>query len=175
MAATEISGSHQSLQILKNLNFKDVNELIYNANIEKFDLDDEVFMHALGATLQSLCELRKGYSLSAVMAGYNANFLVASINGRNFRYFYNLNYTKLGEEAQSLEASINCLDENGYPRRFYCYRSQKIKVVGKELINSKLVDLNEEFTGVYAAVLQHEIENQNYNFLSFYGIEVQVY
>jgi peptide deformylase len=67
------------------------------------------------------------------------------------------------------------LDENGYPRRFYCYRSQKIKVVGKELINSKLVDLNEEFTGVYAAVLQHEIENQNYNFLSFYGIEVQVY
>lgn len=175
MVATEVSNNHQSFQILKSLTWQHVDTLILNANKPKLILDDVIFIHALATTIQSLCEVRKGFSLSAVMVGYHTNLLVASIDGKNFRYFYNLEYEKDGEEAQSLEACINAIDEHQRPRRFFCYRAQKIIIKGKELVGANLVDVNETVTGLFAAVIQHEVENQNYNFLPNYGIEVSIY
>jgi len=175
MVTTEVSNSYQSFQILKTLTWQHVDDLTSKANHPKLVLDDIIFMHALATTVQSFCEIRRGFSLSAVMIGYHANILVASIDGKNFRYFYNLKYEKEGDEAQSLEACINALDEHQRPRRFFCYRSQKIKITGKEIVNANLVDVNENVTGLFAAVIQHEVENQNYNFLPNYGIEVSIY
>lgn len=175
MVTAEVSSNHQSLQILKKLNWQELDELIKKHNEPKLVLDDPIFMHALATVVQSFCEMRKGYSLSSVMLGYNSNLIVASMDGKNFRYFYDLEYKKLGEEAQSLEASISTLDDMNRPKRYFCYRAQKIKISGKEIKHSKVIDVNEEVTGVFAAVLQHEIENQNFNFLPFYGVEVQIY
>jgi peptide deformylase len=175
MATTTLSSNHQSLQILKTLSWKDLDDLSKMSSETKLVLDDPIFIHALGTTLQSFCQMRKGYSLSSLMLGYNSNFLVASSNGNKFRFFYDLKYEKMGDEAQSLEACISSLDQLGKPRRFYCYRCQKIRISGKELVNAELVNVKEEVTGVFSAVLQHEIENQNFNFLPYYGVEVQVY
>jgi len=175
MVTAEISSNHQSLQILKTLNWQDLDELIQRHKEPKLVLDDPIFMHALGTVIQSFCEMRKGYSLCSVMLGHNSNLIVASVDGKNFRYFYDLKYQKLSEEAQSLEACISTVDDLNRPRRFFCYRAQKIKITGNEIKHSNVFDVNEEVTGLFAAVLQHEIENQNFNFLPFYGVEVQIY
>lgn len=176
MVTTKISGNHQSLQILKGLEFIDVNHVSKFSGNEKLELTDPLFMHALGTTMQSLCMQRGGYSLSANMVGYLSDFMVVSPDGKNFRYFYNLRYEKIGgEEAQSLESCLNSLDDNLSPRRFLCYRSYKIRISGKEVKNDSLCDVDEEVSGLLSAIIQHECENQDFNFITNYGIEVQVY
>lgn len=174
MVKSTLPINYQSLEILKSLKFENIDKLIENRNGKKIELNDPLFMQSLGATLQSLCESRKGYGISAVLVGYNADFIVVSNDGKNFRYFYDINYEKIGEFAQSLEACISSFDEMQRPRRFLCYRSQQIRVRGYELVNSNLQEVDEEFFGILSAVIQHECENLVYNFLPNYGIEVQV-
>jgi len=174
MVESTLPINYQSLEIIKQLKFENIDKLIENRNEKKIELDDPLFMQSLGATLQSLCETRKGYGLSAVAVGFNSNFIVVSSDGKNFRYFYDLNYEKIRDFAQSLEACISSFDENDNPRRFLCYRSQQIRITGFELVNAKIKEVDEEVFGVLSAVIQHECENSVYNFLPNYGIEVQV-
>ena len=70
-------------------------------------------------------------------------------------------------------------NSSGKLRRFILKRFPKIRLIGLEIFTNDPIrpvrEINEEFSGLFAVVLQHEIDHNKGILISDIGKEVEVY
>lgn len=144
-----------------------------------FDEKEIGFFINLSVNMQVLCTAENGVGLSAVQCGLPFNFFIASHDGKTFRTFANCLYSSEEEKLDSLEGCLSIKNSSGKLRRFILKRFPKIRLIGLEIFTNDPIrpvrEINEEFSGLFAVVLQHEIDHNKGILISDIGKEVEVY
>ena len=147
--------------------------------IEDFDLENLQFLIKLSVSMQILCIASQGIGLSAVQCGVPYKVFIASDDGIHFRTFANCTYTGISEKMDSLEGCLSLKDINGNLRRFILPRFPKVLVQGYEIFTNNPINpikqIEEEFSGIFGVVLQHEIDHHEDKLICDLGKEVEVY
>lgn len=120
--------------------------------------------------MKKLCFLT-GVGLSAVQVGLPLSMFVAKIDD-DWRFFLNCEYapTEHDEMITSLEGCLSIPD-----RKFSVDRHSSIIMSGQEMyVDADLVvkEIKEEFSGLNAIIVQHEIDHQNGILISDIGLEM---
>lgn len=143
-------------------------------------LDDLISIFRLCTQMECICLNNDGIGLSAVQLGIPWNlFVVLKRKGRkvDFEYFIDCSYTGIGEKYPSVEGCLSLKDKSGNLKRYKVQRFEKIRLTGKQLVvgdKIEVKDVDREADGVYAVVLQHEIDHQNSILISDIGQEVEI-
>lgn len=142
-------------------------------------VDDELpYFIKLSVNMQELCKNQHGVGLSAVQCGLPFRFFIASTDGIKFRTFANCSYSSVEEKTDSLEGCLSLKNLNGSLRRFMVKRFPKIRLTGLEIFTNDPIkpvgNIDEEFSGLFAVVLQHEIDHNEGILISNIGREVEV-
>ncbi len=129
--------------------------------------------------MQILCSVKNGYGLSAVQCGIPLKLFVTNDGTNQFRTFIDCDYVGNGEKAESLEGCLSLRLGSGSIRRFIVPRYKDIRVSGYEIfinsIDKKFAKIEDNFSGIPAIVLQHEIDHNNGILISDIGKEVEVF
>jgi peptide deformylase len=143
-----------------------------------FDPSETNFYAKLITSMEILCFSNGGVGMAAVQCGIPLKLFIASEDGENFRIFTDCEYEGIDEKIDSLEGCLSLKDEVNGLKRFLLKRYKKIRVTGTELfvnnINEKYKKIDEVFSGVFAIVMQHEIDHNNDILLSKIGREVEI-
>lgn len=139
-------------------------------------LDDLMFLFRIFARLEKLCSDENGIGLSAVQVGLPYKMFVVQ-RGRHFEYYVNCDYEGSGEKQVSIEGCLSIRKEDGEIRRFEVMRYPTVKIKGKQLIladapSLKLKSVDKEESGLYAVVMQHEIDHSKQILISDIGKEI---
>lgn len=135
-------------------------------------LDDTAFLYNLGVSLQEVCEREEGIGLSAVQVGLPYNFFVIKFDEK-YRYFVNCVYEAIdAKKEKSVEGCLSLKDSNGNLKYYEVERFTNIRISGKEVLASEIVDLSETPANIYRIVFQHEIDHQNQVLISDIGRRV---
>jgi peptide deformylase len=178
MAGDEKVGSGKSFQRWFPTKIVPVEEIPQSSSLENFDKDNIQNYCKLAVALQILCITKSGIGLAAVQCGISNRLVIVSQDGMNYRNFIDCNYIGIGEKLDSLESCISILDKNGDLRRFLVKRYKKIQVKGFEIFSNNITmqfkEVDETFEGLFAVVLQHEIDHTEGTLISDIGKEVEV-
>ena len=122
-----------------------------------------VKMLSLGMKMESLCASARLPGLSAPQIGVDWNFIVCwenyPSNPASFLYLFDCEYEGVGERMLSVEG---CPSLPG--RRFGVMRFPSVRVLSKTLRSDdsgriSISEVDRVFSGVAAAILQHEIDH----------------
>lgn len=145
------------------------------ANCIDFSVDE---LALLAKGMISLCRKEQGVGLAAVQCGIPLNIFVASADSLNFRCFFDVDYESDEEKQDSLESCLSLYDKNRKLRRFMVKRFGNARFHGKELFfnNSpaSVAEINEDLSGLFAVVCQHEADHGKGILISDHGKEVEV-
>jgi peptide deformylase len=126
--------------------------------------------------MQELCSEEGGVGLHAAQIGEEENiFVVKKENG--FAYFLNCCYKPI-EDSNLIESVEGCLSirkENGDLRLFKLQRYDKVRVIGKQLLDYEIVDVDFVEEGPYAFIFQHEIDHGDGKLISDLGEEIYIW
>jgi len=132
--------------------------------IEEYETpkDNLMLLYATAQKMERLCKLKNGIGLSASQVGLPWKFFIYWSNYPNepkkFEYLLDCEYSPMGKKSFSIEG---CLSLGS--KRFQLERYDSILVQGKKLVikddRPYLEDLEAEYSGTIAVVLQHEIDH----------------
>jgi peptide deformylase len=144
-------------------------------DLEKLSLDE---LADIAVVMMDVCKNKKGVGLSAVQCGLPIDLFIARDNKENFRIFCKGSYDGQGNMMDSMESCLSLYDKYGLLRRFVVKRFGKIKLDAYELdlsqVPYRLNKIRQDFAGLFAVVLQHEIDHSRGILISDMGREVEV-
>jgi peptide deformylase len=178
MVGREKSSSCESFQKWLPLKIVTVPEIPDHKDLEKFNPDKIENYLKLSVALQIFCSSNNGVGLASVQCGIPNRLFVASEDSVHYRTFIDCKYEGVGEKIDSMEGCLSIKDEKGRLRRFLLKRYKKIRLKGFELIlndlNKKYKEIDEVFEGLFAVVLQHEIDHNDGTLICDIGKEIEV-
>ena len=143
----------------KNLSIVSIED-IPTGNIVPTDNLLELFK--LFVQMENICTQQNGIGLAATQLGIQYNLCII-LRDTDYEYYLNCEYEGIGNKNPSIEGCLSLRDSNGILRRFEVDRFSTIKIKGQQL---KIVDgslvlqyVDKEESGLYAIVLQHEIDH----------------
>lgn len=133
---------------------------------------------ALIQNMIAVCKKERGVGLAAVQCGIPIDLFIASSDGQNFRCFYNASYSSDAQKEDSLESCLSLYDKNGKLRRFLVKRYPSVRFKAKEILLNEspatIRELDEDFSGLFGVVCQHESDHGMGILISDHGKEVEV-
>jgi len=138
------------------------------------EIDDMNELFILFYNLETVCEAQDGIGLHAAQVGCEENIFVVRSPG-GYRYFLNCDYEPMGNKVRSMEGCLSLREENGTLRLFEVDRYDKVRVVGQQLVDTELQDVDFEVDGSYAFVFQHEIDHGAGKMISDHGEEIYIW
>lgn len=178
MAEHESKGTPEPFQKWFPLNIVSIEEMPHTSKIAEACLQDVAFLSFLAKSMVSLCIKNRGVGLSAIQCGIPLKLFIASIDGMNFRCFADMDYSSEEEKQDSLEGCLSIKDSKGGSRRFLVKRFARATFKGKEILIHNAIptvkEINEDFSGLFGVVCQHEIDHHNGILISDHGKEVEI-
>lgn len=178
MAESESAGLIKTFQKWFPLKIVTVSEIPHPTSM--IDTNNFVVaeLAALSRNMITICKKEQGVGLAAVQCGIPIDLFIASSDGYNFRSFYNTSYASDEEKKDSLESCLSLHDTKGKLRRFLVKRFPAVKFKAKEVLFNefppKIVEVDEEFKGLFGVVCQHESDHGMGILISDHGKEVEV-
>lgn len=140
------------------MNLVPVSEIPMPPAINAVGLDDLINTYKLCKQMEVLCSESNGIGLSAVQVGIPLKLFVVNFKD-HYEYFINCEYSAV-DNAELVESIEGCLS---LPDRFFVVkRHPAVHVKGYRLsADCKLETFEGDFKGLYAIVVQHEIDHHN--------------
>lgn len=123
--------------------------------------------------MEALCERSSGIGLAAPQIGLPWRLYIVKQEDGHYDFFVDADYIAVNDQTVlSTEGCLSLKNQDGTSRLFVVERSQKIRLIGKQLINEQeLKDVDIELVGLYAIVHQHEIDHTKGLLISDIGKE----
>ena len=149
--------------------------------------DNLLDIFRLVVQMEQICTEQSGIGLSAVQVGVPLNLFIVQRDDA-YEYYLNCEYEGIGEKHPSVEGCLSLRDKEGKLRRFEVQRFASVKLKGQQLKVSagngncgnltdalKIENIERVENGLYAVVMQHEIDHQLGILISDFGKEVEIY
>lgn len=132
-------------------------------------IDDLDSLQKLCNQLAEFCTSQLGIGINAVQVGIPYNLYLVR-NFDKYRIFVNCSYSPVkNDKHKSVEGCLSIRNEKGQIRVFEVDRYFSVRIVGKELIDGKLVDVDFVSGNV---VHQHELDHSLNILISQIGKEI---
>lgn len=141
-------------------------------------VDNLIDVFRIITQMEKICTDQQGIGLSAVQLGIPWKLFVIQ-RDIGYEYYINCEYNGIGQKGKSIEGCLSLKDAQGNLRRFEVDRYSSIQLKGKQLKISDspslvLEEVDRVEHGLYAIVMQHEIDHETGILISKIGTEIEL-
>ena len=138
------------------MNIVPVSEIPMPPSIEEVEFKNPIGLYKICKDMEVLCDKSNGIGLSAVQVGLPLKLFVVKFKD-HYEYLLNCEYTSV-DKSELVESIEGCLSLPG--RFFVVKRYPAVCVSGWRLSsNCEIQPHKADYNGLYAVVMQHEIDH----------------